>query len=106
VIARVWRGWATPENAPAYERLVSTEVLPGIARRGIEGYRGAYLLRRQLDDEVEFSTMLLFDSMDALREFGGDDYEQAYVPPQARQVLSRFDETSAHYETLMTPGDG
>jgi heme-degrading monooxygenase HmoA len=106
VIARVWRGWATPENAPAYERLVSTEVLPGIARRGIEGYRGAYLLRRQLDDEVEFSTMLLFDSMDALREFGGDDYEQAYVPPQARQVLSRFDETSAHYEMLMTPGDG
>jgi heme-degrading monooxygenase HmoA len=106
VIVRVWRGWATPENAPAYERLVSTEVLPGIARRGIEGYRGAYLLRRQLDDEVEFSTMLLFDSMDALREFGGDDYEQAYVPPQARQVLSRFDETSAHYETLMIPGDG
>ncbi len=106
MIARVWRGWATPENAPAYERLVSIEVLPGIARRGIEGYRGAYLLRRQVDDEVEFSTILLFDSMDALREFGGHDYEKAYVPPQARQVLSRFDETSARYETLMTPGDG
>jgi antibiotic biosynthesis monooxygenase (ABM) superfamily enzyme len=106
VIARVWRGWATPENAPAYERLVSSKVLPGIARRGIQGYRGAYLLRRELGDEVEFSTILLFDSIDALREFGGDDYEKAYVPPQAREVLSRFDETSAHYETLMTPGDG
>jgi hypothetical protein len=106
MIARVWRGWATPENAPAYERLVSTEVLPGIARRSIRGYRGAYLLRRAVANEVEFSTILLFDSMAALREFGGDDYEKAYVPPQARKVLSRFEETSAHYETLMTPGDG
>jgi hypothetical protein len=106
VIARVWRGWASPQNAPAYERLVSTEVLPGIARRGIHGYRGAYLLRRDVRDEVEFSTILLFDSFDALREFVGDDYERAYVPPAAREVLSRFDETSAHYETLLTPGDG
>jgi antibiotic biosynthesis monooxygenase (ABM) superfamily enzyme len=106
VIARVWRGWASPENAPAYERLVSTEVLPGIARRGIHGYRGAYLLRRDVGDEVEFSTILLFDSFDALRAFAGDDYERAYVPPPAREVLSRFDETSAHYETLRTPGDG
>jgi hypothetical protein len=106
MIARVWRGWATPDNAPAYERLVSSEVLPGIARREIQGYRGAYLLRRELGDEVEFSTILLFDSMDALREFGGDDYEKAYVPPRAREVLSRFEDTSAHYETLMTPGDG
>jgi antibiotic biosynthesis monooxygenase (ABM) superfamily enzyme len=106
MIARVWRGWATPDNAPAYERLVSSEVLPGIARREIQGYRGAYLLRRELGDEVEFSTILLFDSMEALREFGGDDYEKAYVPPRAREVLSRFEDTSAHYETLMTPGDG
>jgi hypothetical protein len=106
VIARVWRGWASPENAPAYERLVSSEVLPGIARRRIHGYRGAYLLRRDVGDEVEFSTILLFDSFDALHEFGGDDYERAYVPPAAREVLSRFDETSAHYETLLTPGDG
>jgi hypothetical protein len=103
VITRVWRGWTTPENAPAYERIVSTEVLPGIARRNIDGYGGAYLLRREVGDEVEFSTILLFESLDALREFAGDDYEQAYVPPQAREVLSRFDETSAHYETLMTP---
>jgi hypothetical protein len=73
---------------------------------GIHGYRGAYLLRRDVGDEVEFSTILLFDSFDALREFAGDDYEKAYVPPRAREVLSRFDETSAHYETLMTPGDG
>ena len=105
MITRVWRGWTTPGNAGAYQRIVSTEVLPGIAQRDIQGYHGAYLLRRELGDEVEFMTILLFESLDALREFGGDDYEKAYVPPQAREVLSRFDETSAHYDTLMTPGD-
>jgi hypothetical protein len=105
VITRVWRGWTTPGNAGTYQQIVSTEVLPSIARRDIQGYHGAYLLCRELGDEVEFMTILLFESLDALREFGGDDYERAYVPPQAREVLSRFDETSAHYDTLMTPGD-
>ena len=105
MITRLWRGWTSPDNAEAYERIVSTEVLPSIARRGIDGYPGAYLLRREVGDEVEFATILLFESLEALREFGGEDYEKAYVPPQARQVLSRFDEASAHYETLMTPGD-
>ncbi len=105
MITRLWRGWTSPDNADAYEGIVSAEVLPSIARRGIDGYRGAYLLRRKVGDEVEFATILLFESLEALREFGGEDYEKAYVPPQARQVLSRFDETSAHYETLMTPGD-
>ena len=105
MIMRIWRGWTTPDNADAYQRIVSSEVLPSIAWREIHGYRGAYLLRREVAGEVEFVTMLQFDSLDALREFGGEDYEKAYVPPQAREVLSRFDETSAHYETLMTPGD-
>jgi hypothetical protein len=105
MITRLWRGWTSPDNADAYERIVSTEVLPSVARRGIDGYRGAYLLRREVGDEVEFATILLFESVEALREFGGEDYEHAYVPPRAREVLSRFDETSAHYETLMTPGD-
>jgi heme-degrading monooxygenase HmoA len=105
MIARLWRGWTTPGNAEAYQRIVSSEVLPGIARRNIDGYRGAYLLRRELGDEVEFATVLLFESTEAVREFAGDDYEAAYVPPRAREVLARFDETSAHYETLMTPHD-
>jgi antibiotic biosynthesis monooxygenase (ABM) superfamily enzyme len=103
MITRLWRGWTSPENADEYERIVSTEVLPSIAARNVPGYHGAYLLRRDLGDEVEFATLMLFDSLDAVRAFGGEDYETAYVPPQARAVLSRFDERSAHYETLLTP---
>jgi heme-degrading monooxygenase HmoA len=103
MIVRYWRGWTTPENADAYQRIVSTEVLPSIAARNLRGYHGAYLLRREVDGEIEFATMLLFDSVDVIREWTGEDYEVAYVPPHARAVLTRFDERSAHYETLLEP---
>lgn len=103
VIARYWRGWTTPENADAYEALVSGTVLPGIAARALAGYHGAYLLLREIGHEVEFATIMLFDSIEHVRSFAGDDYEAAYVPPAARAVLSRFDERSAHYEVLLTP---
>ena len=103
MIARIWRGWTTPENADAYQRIVSQEVLPGIAGRNLDGYHGAYLLRRDLDGEVEFATIMLFDSLEQVRAFAGEDYEAAYVPPPARAVLVRFDERSAHYETLLRP---
>jgi heme-degrading monooxygenase HmoA len=102
---RYWRGWTTPENADAYEEIVSRRVLPSIAARGIDGYLGAYLLRREVGAEVEFATMMKFESMDAVRAFAGEDHETAYVPPEARRVLARFDPTSAHYEALLSPDD-
>ena len=105
MISRIWHGWATPDNADAYERIVTTEVLPEIAARQIPGYRGAHLLRRPLNDEVEFVTIMWFDSLDSIRQFMGDDFEVAHVPPHARAVLARFDERSQHYETLLVPED-
>jgi len=103
VISRIWHGWTTYENAGEYQRFVQTEVLPSIAARQIEGYRGAHLIRRELREEVEFVTILWFDSLAAVLEFAGQDYEEAYVPDRARQLLSHFDARSAHYETLLTP---
>jgi hypothetical protein len=102
-MARIWRGWTTPANADAYQQIVSEEVLPGIAGRNLDGYHDAYLLRRDLEGEVEFVTIMLFDSLEHVRAFAGEDYEAAYVPPRARAVLARFDERSAHYETLLRP---
>jgi hypothetical protein len=101
VISRFWRGWTTSDNADAYEELLRTEILPGIHR--IDGYRGAYLLRRDVEDGVEFATLTLWESMDAVRAFAGEDYEVAVVPPEARALLSRFDQMSAHYETIIEP---
>jgi hypothetical protein len=103
MILRYWRGWTTPQNADSYQKIVSEQVLPGIAARQLDGYHGAYLLRRDLDHEVEFATVMIFDSPDNVRAFAGDDYEKAYVPPAARAVLARFDEKSAHYTALFTP---
>lgn len=98
MIARVWRGWTTPENADAYERVLLGTVIPGIAAKNVAGYREIRVLRREADGEVEFQTIMLFDSLDAVRAFAGEDYEAAYVPPVARAVLARFDERSAHFE--------
>jgi heme-degrading monooxygenase HmoA len=104
MVLRIWRGWTTPANADAYERIVSTQVLPGIAAREVPGYHGAFLLRRPTAaGEVEFMTIMHFDSLDAVRAFAGADHEAAYVPPAARAVLKRFDERSAHYDVLMAP---
>jgi antibiotic biosynthesis monooxygenase (ABM) superfamily enzyme len=98
VIKRIWHGWTAPEQADRYERLLREEILPDIASTDPEGYLGFQLLRRDAGDEVEFVTILSFDSMDGVRTFAGDDPEAAYVPPEAREVLARFDERVRHYE--------
>jgi len=96
--SRLWHGWTKRENADAYEKLLREEVLPGIHR--VRGFKGAHLLRRDLPNEVEFVTITLFDSLEAVKEFAGEDYEVAVVPSPARKLLSRFDARSAHYETV------
>lgn len=98
MISRIWHGWTTPANADAYEALLKSEIFTGIQDREITGYRGIHLLRRDLGDEVEFVTIMWFDSLDAVRAFAGEDYEAAVVPPKARMLLSRFDERSQHYK--------
>jgi antibiotic biosynthesis monooxygenase (ABM) superfamily enzyme len=99
MIARLWHGWTTAANADAYERVLREEVIPGIAAKGVLGYRGIQVMRRPVSaDEVEFVTIMRFDSLDAVKRFAGDDYERAYVIPRAREVLSRFDDRSRHYE--------
>lgn len=98
MIARLWRGWTTHENADAYEALLKSEIFPGIAARNVAGYRGIRLLRRTAGAEVEFVTIMEFENLDAVRQFAGDRYEAAYVPAKAQALLSRFDQTSAHYE--------
>jgi heme-degrading monooxygenase HmoA len=98
MISRIWHGWTTPSNADTYEALLKQEIFVGIQERHIRGFKGIQLLRRTAGDEIEFVTIMVFDSLQAVREFAGEDYEAAVVPPKARAVLSRFDERSQHYE--------
>lgn len=100
MICRQWRGWTTPANADAYERIVRGEVIPGIEARSIPGFRHIDLMRRDLGGEVEFQTLMWFDSLDAIRAFMGEDYAVSHVPVAAQAVLSRFDERAAHFEVI------
>ncbi len=102
MIARIWHGWTKPENADEYERLLEYEIIPEIAAKNMRGYRSIEVLRRPLADEVEFITIMRFDSLDLVRQFVGEDYEIAHVPEAAQQVLERWDKRSQHYEIRET----
>jgi heme-degrading monooxygenase HmoA len=98
MISRVWHGWTRPDKADAYETLLKDEIFPGIQNRQIAGYKGIQLWRRDVGDEVEFITVMWFESIEAIRAFAGEDYAAAVVPPKARELLVRFDERSQHYD--------
>jgi len=99
-IKRIWHGWTTPGKAAAYTHLLRTEIFPSIAAKKIPGYRGIELLRRDHPDEVEFITIMTFDSLEDVIAFQGEDYQRAYVPAEARKVLTRWDAVSDHYEVI------
>lgn len=99
-VCRLWRGWTTPENADAYERIVRGQVIPDIEARRIRGFQHIDLMRRNLGSEVEFQTLMWFESLDAIKAFMGEDYSVSHVPAAAQDVLSRFDERAAHFEVL------
>jgi len=98
MIGRIWHGYTTFENADIYENLLKEEIFIGICNRHIPGFEEIQLFRRDLDHEVEFVTIMWFDSIESVQTFAGEDYEVAVVPPKARAMLSRFDERSQHYE--------
>ena len=101
MIARVWHGYTKPEYADPYEAMLKPELLPGISKA--KGYKGSYLLRRDLGAEVEFITILLWDSLENLRIAAGHaDYETAIIPEERRKFLSRYDTKAAHYEIAST----
>ena len=100
MIARIWHGWTKPEDAKIYEKLLRDEIFPAIAARKIEGYRGAELFVREDGDEVEFVTLLRFDSMDAVMEFVGSEASKPMILPQAEGLITRM-EQARHYRVVI-----
>ena len=101
MITRAWWGKTPFDKANDYIRHLEGKVLPELQK--IDGHRGAYILRRDLDDGVEFAVLTLWESMDAIRQFAGEDPERAVVLPEARAVLSEFDSKVKHYEIVSGP---
>ena len=81
--------------------MLNSDVLPGIHR--VKGYHGAYVLRRDDGDEVEFMTMTIFDDLDAVKQFAGEDYTKPIVQGLAQRLLRRTDARATHYEIVITP---
>jgi antibiotic biosynthesis monooxygenase (ABM) superfamily enzyme len=100
MIARIWYGWTKPADAKTYEDMLRDEILPGIARRNIPGYRGAELFIREDGDEVQFVTLLRFDSIGAVKAFAGNDEGHPVIYPKAEPLLTRMDERSQHYRIV------
>ena len=101
MIARHWRGRSRADTASAYLDHLRIETLPRL--RALDGHRGAYVLRREVGDEIEFVVLTLWESLESVRAFAGDDYETAVVPPQARRVLTTFDKRALHYDVAIGP---
>ena len=98
MIARVWYAWTKPEQADAYERFLRDDIFPALRNRSYDGLRGLDLLRRSAGLEIEFVTIIWFNSLDNVCSFAGADYERAVVADEDRRLLSRFSEHVHHFD--------
>ncbi len=96
MIARMWKGWTSKDNADNYERFVSDVIFPGLKK--INGYLGGYIFRKNGETECEFVITNLFESLEAVKEFAGKNYETAVIEPEARRLLSKAEPLATHYE--------
>jgi heme-degrading monooxygenase HmoA len=101
VIARVWRGWTSEDDSDAYHRYMRETGVRGL--RGTRGNRGVYMLRRVAGGRAEFVVLSLWDSMDGIRAFAGDDPERAVFYPDDERYLVEREERVTHFEVLESP---
>lgn len=97
-IIRTWKGWTTKQNAPIYENMLINEVFPTVKKNGVTGLEKVSISIKHNEEDVEFFLVLQFDSLESVKAFAGENYETAYIPENAKQVLSRYNKTADHYE--------
>ena len=102
MIARIWHGYTKPGHADAYEAMLKPELLPGLSKA--KGFKGSYLMRRNAGSEVEFLTIILWESIEAIRAVAGPDYETAVIPEERRKYLAHYEAKALHYEVASTQG--
>lgn len=97
-IIRTWRGWTSIKNASRYEDMLINEVFPTVKKNGVTGLEKVSISTKNKKDEVEFFLVLQFESLDAVKSFAGENYGNAYIPDNAKQLLKKYDKTAEHYE--------
>jgi heme-degrading monooxygenase HmoA len=96
MIARIWSGAVRSEDGDAYAAYIGETGLAGYVTT--PGNRGAWLLRREVGDRTEFVAFTLWDSLDAIRAFAGDDVETAVYYPEDDRYLVERNERVKHYD--------
>jgi heme-degrading monooxygenase HmoA len=98
VIARIWRGAVRTEDAAEYAVYIEET---GMAQyRSTPGNQGAWILRRDVGGITHFITLSMWDDMDAVRAFAGDDPERAVMYPEDAKYLVEHEDTVEHYEIV------
>ncbi|HET9007439.1 MAG TPA: antibiotic biosynthesis monooxygenase [Actinomycetes bacterium] len=96
MIARIWKGAVRQQDGDAYARYMQETGVAGYAES--PGNRGVWMLRRDVDGRTEFVMFTLWDSLEAVRAFAGDDYEAAVFYPEDERFLVERDLTTTHYQ--------
>lgn len=96
-IVRIWRGWTTIENAAALEKVLRYEAIPSIESAKPKGLKGINLLTLPGKNEVQFTTIMYFESIEAIKEFAGEDYGNAHIDPSVAPLLLRYDKDVEHH---------
>ena len=96
-IVRIWRGWTTPENAIKLERALREEAIPGIEANKPTGLNGIQLLTVENGKEVQFTTIMYFDSIESVKAFAGENYRKAHIDPSVAPLLLSYDQMVEHH---------
>jgi len=95
----MWRGFAIRERADDYVKHLQQSVVPELSQ--IDGFKGIYLLRRESSDDVEFVVLTLWESMESICKFAGENPEVAVVAPAARVFFREYDEEVKNFEIVL-----
>lgn len=78
--------------------MLINEVFPAVKKKGVKGLEKVSISTLNKKNEAEFFLVLQFDSLDSVKVFAGENYKAAYIPENAKRVLSRYEKAAQHYE--------
>lgn len=107
VTARIWNGWTAKANANELERVLVNKIIPAFERGLPQGFHGMQVLRCDDANEVKFTTIMFFSSIDSIKVFAGEDYKASHIDPRIAPLLTRFDKHAVHcqmkYSSYLAP---
>jgi hypothetical protein len=96
MIARIWNGWTSGQDASTLESILTKEIIPEFEKDLPKGFRGIHLLTTEDGNEVKFTTIMYFDSLEIVKSFAGENYTASHIDPKVKPLLTHYDTTAQH----------